>query len=100
VAEDRGARSQFCACAEQLARNRAAVARSSASSRRLACDIFDLLDFARLFAASGASRMSVRITLKEGDIASEAADAIVNAANSALVLGSGVAGAIRAKGGP
>jgi O-acetyl-ADP-ribose deacetylase (regulator of RNase III) len=44
--------------------------------------------------------MSVRITLKEGDIASEAADAIVNAANSALVLGSGVAGAIRAQGGP
>jgi O-acetyl-ADP-ribose deacetylase (regulator of RNase III) len=44
--------------------------------------------------------MSVRITLKEGDIASEVADAIVNAANSALVLGSGVAGAIRAKGGP
>jgi O-acetyl-ADP-ribose deacetylase (regulator of RNase III) len=73
---------------------------SSRISRRLACDIFDLLDFARLFAAFGASRMSVRITLKEGDIASEAADAIVNAANSALVLGSGVAGAIRAKGGP
>jgi len=44
--------------------------------------------------------MSVRITLKEGDIASEAVDAIVNAANSALVLGSGVAGAIRARGGP
>jgi O-acetyl-ADP-ribose deacetylase (regulator of RNase III) len=73
---------------------------SSAASRRLACDIFDLLDFARLFAASGAPRMSVRITLREGDIASEAVDAIVNAANSQLVLGSGVAGAIRAKGGP
>jgi len=44
--------------------------------------------------------MSLRITLKEGDIANEAVDAIVNAANSALVLGSGVAGAIRARGGP
>ena len=44
--------------------------------------------------------MSARITLKEGDIASEVADAIVNAANTALVLGSGVAGAIRARGGP
>jgi O-acetyl-ADP-ribose deacetylase (regulator of RNase III) len=44
--------------------------------------------------------MTVRITLKEGDIASEAVDAIVNPANSALVLGSGVAGAIRARGGP
>jgi O-acetyl-ADP-ribose deacetylase (regulator of RNase III) len=44
--------------------------------------------------------MTLRITLKEGDIASEAVDAIVNAANSALVLGSGVAGAIRARGGP
>ena len=44
--------------------------------------------------------MSVRITLKAGDIASEAVDAIVNAANSALVLGSGVAGAIRVRGGP
>lgn len=44
--------------------------------------------------------MSVRITLKAGDIASEAVDAIVNAANSALDLGSGVASAIRAQGGP
>jgi O-acetyl-ADP-ribose deacetylase (regulator of RNase III) len=41
-----------------------------------------------------------RIVLREGDITEEAVDAIVNAANSALVLGSGVAGAIRVRGGP
>lgn len=41
-----------------------------------------------------------RIVLSEGDITEEAVDAIVNAANSELVLGSGVAGAIRTKGGP
>jgi O-acetyl-ADP-ribose deacetylase (regulator of RNase III) len=41
-----------------------------------------------------------RIVLKEGDITEESVDALVNAANSALILGSGVAGAIRAKGGP
>lgn len=41
-----------------------------------------------------------RIVLREGDITDEEVDAIVNAANSALVLGSGVAGAIREKGGP
>lgn len=41
-----------------------------------------------------------RITLAEGDITDERVDAIVNAANSALVLGSGVAGAIDRKGGP
>ena len=41
-----------------------------------------------------------RITLIEGDITEQEVDAIVNAANSALVLGTGVAGAIRAKGGP
>ncbi len=38
--------------------------------------------------------------LLEGDLTEQAVDAIVNAANSALVLGSGVAGAIRKKGGP
>jgi O-acetyl-ADP-ribose deacetylase (regulator of RNase III) len=41
-----------------------------------------------------------RITLVEGDITEVDTDAIVNAANSALVLGIGVAGAIRTKGGP
>ncbi len=44
--------------------------------------------------------MAGRIVLREGDITAEAADAIVNAANSQLVLGAGVAGAIREKGGP
>lgn len=41
-----------------------------------------------------------RIVLIEGDITEQAVDAIVNAANSELVLGAGVAGAIREKGGP
>jgi len=41
-----------------------------------------------------------RILLREGDLTAEAVDAIVNAANSALVLGAGVAGAIRERGGP
>lgn len=44
--------------------------------------------------------MSGRVVLEEGDITEAQVDAIVNAANSALVLGSGVAGAIREKGGP
>ncbi len=44
--------------------------------------------------------MSGRIVLLEGDLSEQAVDAIVNAANSALVLGSGVADAIRKKGGP
>ena len=41
-----------------------------------------------------------QITLVEGDITEQATDAIVNAANSQLILGAGVAGAIRTKGGP
>ncbi len=41
-----------------------------------------------------------RLRLVEGDITEQDTDAIVNAANSYLQLGSGVAGAIRLKGGP
>lgn len=41
-----------------------------------------------------------RITLIEGNLVEQDVDAIVNAANSDLILGSGVAGAIREKGGP
>jgi len=44
--------------------------------------------------------MKGRIVLREGDLTAEAVDAIVNAANSQLQLGSGVAGAIRQRGGP
>ena len=40
------------------------------------------------------------IEIVQADITSLAVDAIVNAANNHLVLGSGVAGAIRSKGGP
>ncbi len=44
--------------------------------------------------------MSGRIAIVEGDLTEQEVDAIVNAANSALQLGAGVAGAIREKGGP
>ncbi len=40
------------------------------------------------------------LALVEGDITEQETDAIVNAANSSLILGAGVAGAIRKKGGP
>ncbi len=42
----------------------------------------------------------MRITLVEGDLTQQDVDAIVNAANSDLVLGSGVAGAIARGAGP
>ena len=41
-----------------------------------------------------------RIVLVEGDLTEQAVDAIVNAANCTLALGSGVAGAIAQRGGP
>lgn len=41
-----------------------------------------------------------KITFLQGDITEMAVDAIVNAANNDLILGAGVAGAIRRKGGP
>jgi len=40
------------------------------------------------------------IAVFEGDITEQHVDAVVNAANSQLLLGAGVAGAIRQKGGP
>jgi O-acetyl-ADP-ribose deacetylase (regulator of RNase III) len=44
--------------------------------------------------------VSGRIVLVEGDLTAQPVDAIVNAANTRLVLGAGVAGAIRERGGP
>ncbi len=41
----------------------------------------------------------VRVLIKEGDITEEDVDAIVNPANSLMVMGGGVAGAIKRKGG-
>jgi O-acetyl-ADP-ribose deacetylase len=41
-----------------------------------------------------------KIVLRKGDLTDAQVDAIVNAANNDLILGGGVAGAIRAKGGP
>jgi O-acetyl-ADP-ribose deacetylase (regulator of RNase III) len=41
-----------------------------------------------------------RVAIRQGDLTAATVDAIVNAANNDLILGGGVAGAIRAKGGP
>lgn len=44
--------------------------------------------------------MKEKIVFEQGDITAATTEAIVNAANTDLQLGAGVAGAIRAKGGP
>jgi len=44
--------------------------------------------------------MSVKVYLRKGDITTMEVDAIVNSANTELILGGGVAGAIRRNGGP
>jgi O-acetyl-ADP-ribose deacetylase (regulator of RNase III) len=41
----------------------------------------------------------VTLEIAEGDLAAEATDAVVNAANNAFWMGSGVAGALKARGG-
>ena len=46
------------------------------------------------------ARWRDKVRISQGDITDRALDAIVNAANNDLILGAGVAGAIRSKGGP
>ena len=46
-----------------------------------------------------AAKLKERIIIRQGDLTEMDTDAIVNAANNDLVLGAGVAGAIRRKGG-
>jgi len=45
------------------------------------------------------AKLSDRILIRQGDLTEMDTDAIVNAANNDLILGAGVAGAIRRKGG-
>jgi O-acetyl-ADP-ribose deacetylase (regulator of RNase III) len=47
-----------------------------------------------------AAKWRSKVTLRQGDLTDAKVDAIVNAANNDLLLGAGVAGAIRKKGGP
>ena len=44
--------------------------------------------------------MAPRLVVRQGDITTYDGDAVVNAANNHLILGAGVAGAIRSRGGP
>jgi O-acetyl-ADP-ribose deacetylase (regulator of RNase III) len=46
-----------------------------------------------------AKELAARVVIQEGDLTDMETDAIVNAANNDLILGGGVAGAIRRKGG-
>ena len=43
--------------------------------------------------------LAAKIEIRQGDLTEMETDAIVNAANNDLILGAGVAGAIRRKGG-
>lgn len=68
-------------------------------------DVFKLDKKLSIISQTEDFRMQVEIKdslleLVEGDITELDTDAIVNAANSGLILGAGVAGAIRSKGGP
>ena len=46
-----------------------------------------------------AKQVAEKIVIRQGDLTEMETDAIVNAANNDLILGGGVAGAIRRKGG-